>query len=105
MWLQLILDRLKARFYRSHDQLWFDFDLIVHCSKTYNGQNEDLTCAAEAIVEKIRKELRTYINTNYETKQKMTQKSFQISKDKKAGPSLGFDEASISQNNTIPVPL
>jgi hypothetical protein len=68
MWLQLILDRLKARYYRSHDQLWFDFDLIIHCSKTYNGQNDELTNTAEMIVDKIRKDLRTYINTNHETK-------------------------------------
>lgn len=106
MWLQLILDRLKSRYYRSHDQLWFDFDLIIHCSMTYNGVGEDLTVAAEALVDKIRKELRNYINTNHETKTRSAyQQPLSINKEKKGGPQLGFDEGVVSQNNTISLPL
>lgn len=66
MWLNLILERLRSSYYRSQDQLWYDFDLITYCSKTYNGPDDDVTCSAEAMVEKIRKDLRVYININKE---------------------------------------
>ena len=69
MWLNLILDRLRQGYYRSSDQLWYDFDLIPFCSKTYNGPNDDLTTTAETMVDKIRKELRVYINVNKDSKQ------------------------------------
>jgi hypothetical protein len=60
--------------------------LIIHCSKTYNGNDDELTYTAEAMVEKIRKELRTFINTNLETKSKPPAKTFNFNKNKKAGP-------------------
>jgi hypothetical protein len=66
MWLNLILDRLRAGYYRSQDQFWYDIDLIILCSKTYNGPEDDLTDHAEGMVEKIRKDLRSYINVNKE---------------------------------------
>jgi hypothetical protein len=91
MWLQLILERLRTRYYRSQDQLWFDFDLIIHCSKTYNGQEDELTQTAEAMVDKIRKELRMFINCNHETKSKTIARPCIIAKGKKTGPQLGFD--------------
>ena len=62
MWLNLILERLQGKHYRSQDQLWADLDLITHCSTTYNGEGEELTAKASAFVEKLRKELRQFVS-------------------------------------------
>jgi len=43
MWLNLILDRLTNKYYRSLDQLWFDLDSIIQCSVIYNGEEDELT--------------------------------------------------------------
>ena len=69
MWLNLILERLRNGYYRSQDQFWSDMDLIILCSKTYNGPEDDLTDHAEGMVERIRKDLRPYINVNKEGEQ------------------------------------
>ena len=66
MWLNLVLDRLVNRYYRSQDQLWYDLDLISFCSTIYNGDEDDLTVNAQQMVEKLRKELKQYINHNNE---------------------------------------
>ena len=71
--------------------MWYDFDLIIHCSKTYNGLDDELTQTAESMVEKIRKELRMFINTNHETNSKPPVKTYNITRGKKTGPQLGFD--------------
>lgn len=99
MWLNLIMDRLRSNYYRSQDQLWYDFDLITFCSKTYNGPEDDVTASAEAMVEKIRKDLRVYINVNKEkgikpnilpTQQKgnKTALGFGLNDDESAGASI-----------------
>jgi hypothetical protein len=45
--------------------MWSDMDLITHCSKVYNGE-EELTQKARSFVEKLRKELKQYISYNKE---------------------------------------
>lgn len=80
MWLQLIFNRIKNFYYRSQDQLWFDLDLISHCSMIYNGEDDELTMQARSTVEKIRKELKNQINSNQERLiQNKKGKKFQIS--------------------------
>ena len=69
MWLNLILERLRNGYYRSQDQFWYDMDLIILCSKTYNGPDDDMTDHAEGMVDRIRKDLRAYINVNKEGEQ------------------------------------
>ena len=76
-------------------------DLIIHCSKTYNGLDDELTLTAEAMVDKMRKELRMFINVNHETKSRNVAKPYTLAKGKKTGPQLGFDESEPKQNNTI----
>lgn len=66
MWLQLIFNRIQNFYYRSQDQLWSELDLITHCSFVYNGKEDELTIKAQGVVEKIRKELKTHINSNNE---------------------------------------
>jgi hypothetical protein len=63
-----------------------------------------LTLTAEAMVDKIRKELRMFINCNQETKSKTVVRPYIIAKGKKTGPQLGFDAEEFeqpAQNNTI----
>ena len=43
MWLNLIVERLQNRYYRSLDQLYFDLDSVTQCSTIYNGEEDDLT--------------------------------------------------------------
>jgi len=43
MWLNLIIDRLTNKYYRSLDQLWFDMESITQCSVIYNGEDDELT--------------------------------------------------------------
>lgn len=57
MWLNLILERLKSKYYRSEEQMWADMDLIPHCSEVYNGE-EELTLKARSFVDKLKKELK-----------------------------------------------
>jgi len=42
--------------------------LISHCSQIYNGEKDDVTVAAEVMIEKLRKELKNFINANNENK-------------------------------------
>ena len=63
-----------------------------------------MTSTAEAMVEKIRKELRLFINCNHETKSRNVVRPYTIAKGKKTGPQLGFDAEEFEQpiqNNTI----
>lgn len=77
MWLQLIYARITNDFYRTQDQMWFDFDLITHCCETYNGPEHELTFKCTQMVEKIRKELKAHINCNQE-KRLQKSKQFEI---------------------------
>ena len=64
MWLNLILERVRNNYYRSQAQLWSDIELIHQCSLTYNGADEELTCKAETLVQKLKKDLKGVINQN-----------------------------------------
>jgi low affinity Fe/Cu permease len=95
MWLQLIYFRLQNFFYRSQDQLWFDLDLVTHCSFIYNGEDDELTIKARGCVEKIRKELKNMINQNHEKKiQQQKAKQFTINNEQEN--LFGFTDISVS---------
>lgn len=47
MWLNLVLERLQNKYYRSLEQLHFDLDLIPQCSLIYNGNEDELTHKAQ----------------------------------------------------------
>jgi hypothetical protein len=64
MWLNLIIDRLTNRYYRSLDQLWFDMESITQCSVIYNGEEDELTVKSQKMVENLRKEMRYHITDN-----------------------------------------
>jgi len=64
--MDLILERLSSKYYRSEDQMWSDMDLITHCSKVYNGEKSELTHEIRLFIEKLRKELKQYISCNKE---------------------------------------
>ena len=61
MWLNLIIDRLTNRYYRSLDQLWFDMESITQCSVIYNGEDDELTVKSQKMVENLRKEMKYHI--------------------------------------------
>ena len=39
-------------------------ELIIHCCRVYNGEDTEITEDCELFVEKLRKELKSYINSN-----------------------------------------
>jgi hypothetical protein len=43
MWLNLIIERLQNKYYRSRKQLMGDVDLLLDCSEIYNGEDDELT--------------------------------------------------------------
>ena len=58
MWLNLIIERLVNKYYRSMDQLYADLDSIHNCSVIYNGEEDDLTHKAKQMIDKFKKEIR-----------------------------------------------
>ena len=60
MWLNLVIERLQNKYYRSIEQLYADLDMIPQCSLIYNGGEDDLTHKAKLMVEKLKKEIKQY---------------------------------------------
>jgi len=61
MWLNLIIDRLTNKYYRSLDQLWYDMESITQCSIIYNGEDDELTVKSQKMVESLRKDMRYHL--------------------------------------------
>ena len=99
MWLNLILERLQTKYYRSEDQMWSDLDLISFCSFIYNG-DEELTQKARAFVEKLRKELKQYISYNKEKQLGNRKPNSIVASSNKPGIGLGFAHSDQNEDET-----
>lgn len=57
-YLDLVVERLRNSYYRSREAFFSDLTQIVTASEVYNGDDDELTAKAKALIEKLKKELK-----------------------------------------------